>query len=280
MRKSKFEFAHKIVDPTNAMAVKSALKREPFYSPESSITLVNYFFMREFLQRMVKEESDLVIRGGNSLPMYTKPFRIPTDIDVSTSSPENIYQLVRHIGNTGDDVVWKIGDKSVTTNGILQTRIEADLHGFRGGFSIDVEPAQNKASAVHTMKKVISTDELFNAKALPLDEAVASKIDSLFNKLNREGRPKYYRVKDFYDIYMLCQDGKVNPRAINDYWNSMIPPDMRDKFKRTRDGLDQITGPTLEHNWGIYKTKNNTPDSVDVNKVMTSVKNLIGEMEI
>jgi len=281
MREDKFNFPHKTVDPTNTQSLRAALKKEAMFSPANHVLLSNYFFMREFLQQMAAEEKGLIIDGSTSYPMHAKPYRIPTDMDLKSTSPNRVLELIRHIADSERDATYTVGGVAVTSNNVAQTSIEADLHGFRGRFNIDIVPDESFSSQILTMKKIVSTDVLFDMRTVGFDETIANKIESILNKLNSPQNP-YFRIKDFYDIFMLCQGNEPNRQLISAYLNEMIARkgSSRDALKRTQANLSGIVAPTQNAMWEAFKKKNEVAPEIEVAEVVRHTKNLIDEIEL
>jgi len=282
MRKEKFEFPRKgrarIVDPKNTAAVRAALKEEEHFNPSNSMLLTNYFFMRDFMQEMVKEESDFIITGSSSWPMYNESLRVPTDLDLKTNSPQRILDLIRHIADAEKDANMVVGDAQHTGNDVIKTHVDFDLNGLLGRFYIDVQTDDSLTNQIMSMRKVISTDQVFDAKGMAVEESVAHKIDSILNKLTKPRNP-YYRIKDFYDIYMLCKENDVNKGLVNDYLNQLIGVRSKEGAKCIQENLGELVVPNQDLLWSSFRRKHN-PRENDKEKIIETVKGLIQDMEI
>ena len=280
MRQEKFISGHKTINKESKGAITAFLKKEEHYNHDNHNLLAGYFFMREFMHEMVKEEKDLSIRGSASLPMYNEPFRVPTDLDLQASSPKQILELIRHIAATEKDAKITLSKVDITRNNVLEAHVAIDLNGFMASFNVDVAPKDCLENETKTMRKVITTDQVFDAKTISREGAIARKIDCILNKFN-EPHPSY-RIKDFHDIYMLCKDNEVNRALVGKTLRNIIDTEMRhpkDNLKRTRDDIGKLVTPTedqIEKHW----RKTGMKPNADLSRALEFSKDLVQEMEI
>lgn len=222
MRETKFQFPKKTIDPTNPMALKAMLKKEPFFTATNATLLNSYFFTREFLHEIFKadNEENFTLAGSSAFPAYVKPFRIPTDLDVQALSMNRALELIQDtissINNRNDGTNIEISFKGKTSNDVLQYRADAKLFDTRSSFMLDIQPSKqhhNRQKSI--LRKVISTDEEFVVPVPSLETMLSKKILSVLNKVGEERC--YYRTKDFYDIYMLVKSSGVEIDTLDDY---------------------------------------------------------------
>ena len=290
VRKEKFNFPHKAVDPTKKGSVRAALQKEPFYSHENSILLTDYFtVLRDFVQAMVQEESDLILAGSNSYIAYGKPepgkVRIPSDADFQIGKnhhPEQILELIKDIISREKDAKFSLHDAEISSKSSLRARIDAELHGITGSCKIDVVAAEDIGTVKKKMNKIITTDEIFDVTVPEIEASVAGKIESILNRISFAHRNVNFRMKDFYDVYMLCHNNEINRKLVNEYLSYKIERNDRctDTFKHTQDNLDAIVEVSKKEQWDRFKRQNKVSPDINVDSVVGFGKSLIQDMEI
>jgi len=293
VRKEKFDFPHtrNPVDPKSPDKVRAALRKEPRYSHENSILLTNYFFMREFLQAMAKEDGSLIVGGSNSYIAYRKPtlsladcsLRLPSDLDAQTKlHPEQMLELIKDIISGEKDAKIILKDTEITTKSSLKTSIDVDMHGLLGKVYIDVVANEGLAHSQKKMNKIITTDEIFDVNVPDLEVSIAGKIESILNRISFAERNVGYRIKDFYDIYALCHDSDINRKLVNEYLSHKIDRNrrFRDSLRHAQDDMDTFVDATKDAQWTRFKRQNKVAPDADVDKIIGFGKNLIQDMEI
>lgn len=293
MRDSKYQFPNKTVDPTNPMAVKAMLKKEPFFTEINSSLLYNYFFLREFISEVIKLDTDenIIISGSNAFPTYDEPFRIPTDLDLQALNRDKALQLIMDTINTvnskNEGFKLKISDTiGETSNNILQFRADAELYGLRSCFLVDIVPDfEQMNSQKSLLRKIISTDEEFVISVPSFPTMISKKMLSILNKASGPDR-HFYRTKDFYDLYMLLKNKNISIASIDKTLNQEISQQIKKnpKYDRyilanTRETLPKLTE-TFEILWGKMSQRLEVPKDINPLKVREFGINLINEINL
>lgn len=276
MRKSKFEFPTKNIDPNNPMAIKAILKKEPFFTAQNATLLYQYFLSREFLSEIIKEDNDdtFILSGSSAFPAYGKPFRIPTDLDLQAKNSKKILELIfdtiNKINNSGAHFKINLVSKGETVNNVFQFRADTKFYSMQDSFNLDIQVVKEQYNVEKKLlQKIITTDEEFLTPIQTVPTMISKKILSILDKAKSERG--YYRTKDFYDIYMLAkQNANITTEDINQTLKQEIGRKIKenpayDKYSlaNTRDSLPKITE-NFETLWGKMKNR------MEVDKKVTS----------
>jgi len=279
-------FTHKTV--VNRDGFKSGMKREPHYYDSGRGNnfglLKDYFFLRRFLQCMAEEDKDLIITGSNSHVMHAGPFRVPTDIDLKTpNAPEDVFALVRHLADKGvsPDSKHSIGKSEITPRGVLKTVVNTDFWGMSGSFGMDIIHDPDAETIIKPMRYVLTSDQPFEMKTLTFDDTISGKIHSILDKFGRENGA-YYRIKDFYDLYMLCRGKNPDIKSIIRYLNKRIEQcgNSRENFRDICATMQRRTAPTQDQTWELFKRQNRVDADLTAEKLVNFGTSIINEMEI
>jgi len=297
MREEKFAFprkdgSKKIIYPTNRKSLSAALTNQPFFNPDNGQLLVNYFFMGDFLQEMVERAKDeITLEGGGAYRAYVEPYRVPTDIDLQAANPSDVLDLIKQIVKDEKEASYKIFDVTKTGRNVVKTTIDADLYDLKARFALDIVPSNDYRKNPRVLKKVITSDTEYEMNVAEAEKLIAGKITGILEKLNKPLVP-YYRLGDFYDIFMMCNNNEVNQNIVNQYIAEMIDKIAitekdKDKLKLVRDDFQKdainktgtLVKPTPKE-LEKYARKTKVPASIDLNEALDFTKKLIGDKEI
>lgn len=287
MRDEKFEVQGRTIDRKNKQALLAALKREPFYNHQNSMMLLNYFFMEDFLSEISQRTggNDLAVQGGQALRGQVKPYRIPTDIDLQAARPYEIIDVIREIVEKEKDAKYSLNSLSETGNKVVKTSVDANLHGLQGRFHIDIVPFEGYSRGIVTRKtlgKIISSDKEHEMDMPSVEQAVAQKVRSIMDKLSRDN--PFFRLQDFYDVFMICANNDVNMKHVADVVRGMIEQNqfVRDKSKEdvrsTRDKLGTLVMPT-QAEISKYGLKTKVTSEEDVKRAVKFTKDIVQEID-
>jgi hypothetical protein len=283
MRLSKFEFPHKTVDLTKPEQIKAALQREKLNKPSNFAVINNYFFMEEFLREILTGGGDIILSGGNATRAYGDPYRVPTDIDIDIK--ENDVDLLRSmifdIIADDHDVEYKIGEPKLHSKKVHKIHIEADLNGFRGEFDIDAVARFPQTVRKGRIRKVISTDEEFDAAVPEAEEILGNKINRLIWMVSRPD-VESFPIRDFYDIYKLCEIAAIDRSKINDFLkNKVKESDMvyLDSKRYARDNMPVLISPYMKKKWKKFENQNVIDGEDTLEKITKFTTDLVASME-
>jgi hypothetical protein len=283
MRASKFEFPHKMVDLTKPEQIKAALQREKLNKPSNFTVLNNYFFMEEFLREIVKNAgNDIVLSGGNAVRAHVEPYRVPTDIDIDLKNSYNQFdEMIKDIAASDNDVKYSVGEPKKHSARVRKVHIDADLNGFRGGFDIDAVDKFPQSTRKGRIKKVISTDEEYDALVPSVEEIVGNKINRLIWMVSRPDIESF-PIRDFYDIYKICMGGGIDREKINEFLRyKIIECDIQylGSKRNARDNMPMLVSPYMEKKWRKFQTQNVISEQDTLDKITEFTTGLIAEME-
>ncbi|KLI75412.1 MULTISPECIES: nucleotidyl transferase AbiEii/AbiGii toxin family protein [Lacticaseibacillus] len=268
---------HKIANRINKAADALGVQRE---------NMQLLFRLQELLRQIGESryKDDFIFKGGFELTTFLgAPLRTTTDLDATLNNhdltPDNL-----------KEVLTEIFDHAQSPIHFTVTRVKPEMNanhypGFRVGvigtmgktsskLNIDIstgdtiypEPIQFS----HT--NFIDPDDKIMVKAFPLEQVMADKLLTIYQKGSRNTR-----AKDFYDIWVLSVMGSVNLDQLK----------LTSAFKETAK-TKQITDLTLDNgeaiiealrmepnmtrSWQSYQTLMEFAHEIELNQVLNKAR--------
>lgn len=250
--------------------LKGYIQREIKEQPMHSNYGYNYYFCRNFLERLFGEvdKSPFVLRGSFSqlttLGKYTRPL---TDIDIITydhlkSSTKQIEQIL----GKKYPIKYQIKQQFVTTNSTINYRILCSFDNIQHLITMDLHKDIIDERTRKEMPIVFSKDRVFDVNTSTLEEHLANKFYVAFMnlQLNQELGKVFRRFKDFYDIYAILSLGNVDEKRVMELLKERIVHDDFLHSYELKDNLfdQQFVSQNLA-NWEVERQKYEFKKEVD-----------------
>lgn len=180
----------------------------------------NYFFSRDFIERISKNNPDNFVLSGSfgrfaNLGSLNRPI---TDIDLGTSlSFDDVRCFIEESfkKQTQIPIIYSLQKFHKTANNTIDTVITGNLNGIIQTIKRDVS-LNDEQSISLKLPTLFSLDNSFEVQSKDIEELIASKIFALFIKLLlvQNGKTSYIRYKDFFDYYYLLNNVPFNKEKI------------------------------------------------------------------
>lgn len=209
--------------------LKGYIQREIKNNPMHSNYGYNYYFCRNFLQRLFDTNDKFILKGSISQFTNLRTLIRPiTDIDIVT--PDNIEQAnntILSLTTSNDKISYKIKQKFVTTNATINYRIICKLDNIEHLITIDLRKENELEKQTKELPTLFSKDNSFNINTISLEEHLSNKLYiSILNlQLNQKLGKEFRRFKDFYDIYKIMSLGNIDEKKVSDFLQHKIKQD-------------------------------------------------------
>ena len=186
----------------------------------------NTFFSKLLLERLSKYSYDkLFIKGSFSeLAHLNDMIRPITDLDLVSTSYHNdpLIFLFRAMYDTNEDIYYELVDiPKRTRTGIYKLSMVANFGRMKHPISIDFQELSNTIyeKEYKRVDPIFEGDDYFYIWTPSFEEHLAEKL-CIVTESNKEDVLNT-RVKDFYDIYKLC-DGKYDRERLSYFFYHML----------------------------------------------------------
>ena len=186
----------------------------------------NTFFSKLLLERLSKYSYDkLFIKGSFSeLAHLNDMIRPITDLDLVSTSYHNdpLLFLFRAMYDTNEDIYYELVDiPKRTRTGIYKLSMVANFGRMKHPISIDFQELSNTIyeKEYKRVDPIFEGDDYFYIWTPSFEEHLAEKL-CIVTESNKEDVLNT-RVKDFYDIYKLC-DGKYDRERLSYFFYHML----------------------------------------------------------
>lgn len=206
--------------------LRSFLKNESKRLGVSITNTYNTFFTKLLLERLSKFSYDgLFVKGSFSeLVHLDRMIRPITDLDLVSTQNHNdpLIFLFRAMYDTNTDIFYELTDiPKKTRTGIYKISMTANFGKMKHPISIDFQELSNTIyeKDYQRVNPIFTGDDYFYIWTPSFEEHLAEKlcIVTESNKVNVLNT----RVKDFYDIYILC-DGGYDKERLSYFFYHML----------------------------------------------------------
>jgi hypothetical protein len=186
----------------------------------------NYYFSRQFLDRLFRTKTDkLFLIGSYSQFAYMGDIKRPlTDIDIHSDKLDEGLDVVKAVieDSKKDRIAFNLKDVSVTLNNTVCVQIGCNFEKMQHLIGIDITNDHCLTLDRKGLPALLNIDTPFDVDTISLEEHFARKLKSACFRLQwyREGKP-FRRFKDFYDLRVMFEAGKVDLDKAFDYFEEM-----------------------------------------------------------
>ena len=254
--------------------------------------LQRYMFER-ILERISisKYQANFILKGGLLLSaMFGIDNRMTKDMDttitgIDASKNEMIKVLNEILSiNLNDGVKFDIVDitdiREDDEYGGNKYHIVAKLQSLKVNLEIDISTGDKVTPKELKYKyPLIFEDRTIMISSYNIETILAEKIETILRRGTFNSR-----MKDFYDIYYILTKlrKEINIIVLKEAVNNTFTK--RDSFEYLSD-YEQIIDSIIENErikklWNIYSSKYKYANSVDINKVLNLLKEIIKELDL
>ena len=291
MKKKILTFGNKQIETENIKGITSALSREKLFNKQGGQAFINYFFLRDFLQQMAQENTDMVITGSTSSLVHAPAFRIPTDLDIKTMQPEIVLELIKHLAANQEigkyDITQEFQNRDT---GVYGVKMKIDVKGVMGKVDFDIAPKPTQDARKGDLKKFISADEVFQVTVPPIEQAIAGKIGSIFDKFIMcydSGKETHFRAKDLMDLYVLIRQEGVDIEQVNElllqrFEKGVLYNRTRnyDAIKRARDDMNKEIPAGIDKAWNDFTRHTTIAEGIEKDAVAKGALQSINNLDL
>jgi hypothetical protein len=230
----------------NSDSLKAYIKYVSKKTGVSSNNCYTYFFGRDFLKKLsLFNYGDILLKGSFSQFVHLGTMsRITTDLDFVTTSQDgkafvNLTNVIK--GDFKDNIIYKLSKKPVITDtGIIKIKLYACFGDIIQPLSMDILYNSNRNYEI-TYKPVpifFDCDDIFYVNTPSHEEHLAEKLCIIAE--NKKIDVLNTRIKDFYDIYVLHNNGKYDRNKFAQYFEMSI-------IDRGKINIDQLSTDHLDN---------------------------------
>ena len=206
--------------------LRAFLKNESKRLGVSITNTYNTFFTKLLLERLSKFSYDgLFVKGSFSeLVHLNRMIRPITDLDLVSTQKHNdpLIFLFRAMYDTNTEIFYELMDiPKKTRTGIYKINMVVQFGKMRHPISIDFQELSNTIyeKDYQRVNPIFSGDDFFYIWTPSFEEHLAEKL-CIVTESNKENVLNT-RVKDFYDIYLLC-GGKYDRERLSYFFYHML----------------------------------------------------------
>jgi len=214
----------------------------------------NTFFSKLLLERISKYSYDkLFVKGSFSeLAHLNGMIRPITDLDLVSTMYHNdpLIFLFRAMYDTNEDIYYELADlPKKTRTGIYKLSMTANFGRMKHPISIDFQELSNTIyeKEYKRVDPIFEGDESFYIWTPSFEEHLAEKL-CIVTESNKENVLNT-RVKDFYDIYKLC-DGKYDKQRLSYFFYHMLKD--RNKIDINNASTSHLTSEYIDKHYQLW----------------------------
>ena len=241
----------------NSNQLKSFMKKESERLNISISNVYHTFAARKLLEKISKEDNDLLIVKGSSaeIAYLGSLVRSITDVDLASLSRFRINEdFINRIllKDDGDQIKFSlVRDPSKTPTGIYKLSCTANFDKTKQDIGIDFQTDYNRLLTLEEreMPAIFEGDEPFMIKVPSFEEYLAEKLCIIVES----NKPDMLntRVKDFYDIYQL-HGGQYDSETLTKYFKRML--ELRGKIALEDASTTHLDQQFIEDHKSIWET--------------------------
>ncbi|MDR1917726.1 MAG: nucleotidyl transferase AbiEii/AbiGii toxin family protein [Christensenellaceae bacterium] len=284
MKKERLAFPFKTVDLTKPEQIKVQLQREKLNKPSNFGPTVGNYLVGGPLSQYIAENGgdEVIISGGKSVGVYVDPFRLSGDIDLKTSNPERVIEMINDYANDEKDIKLTVSAAKVHSTIVQKVGIDADLNGLTGHFDVDIVPKMPETQVKGTMRKLLSVDEEYTALVPSAEELVAGKLNRLIWMVSRPDIESF-PIRDLYDIYKLCEGYDVLRGVVRSMVKNIIMFNSdfayMDEKRRAKDNFAELIEPFIDKKWEKFSGQNVIDPNDQIDDIVKFTDGLVKEMD-
>ena len=234
--------------------LRAFLKKESKRLGVTITNTYNTFFSKLLLERLSKFSYDgLFVKGSFSeLAHLNDMIRPITDLDLVSTKYHNdpLVFLFGAMYDTNNEIFYELTDiPKKTRTGIYKISMTANFGRMKHPISIDFQELSNTIyeKEYKIVKPIFSGDEYFYTWMPSFEEHLAEKLCIVIES-NKEDVLNT-RVKDFYDIYKLC-NGKYDRERLSYFFYHMLKD--RNKIDISKASTSHLTKEYIEKHHALW----------------------------
>ncbi|MGI6324658.1 MAG: nucleotidyl transferase AbiEii/AbiGii toxin family protein [Bacilli bacterium] len=207
--------------------LKNIMKNQTKVLQISNNSGYDYYFCRQFLDRLFKTDPDhFILIGSFSQFAYMGDIKRPlTDIDVHSDKLDEGIDVVKVAidDSKNDKIVLNLKDIFITPNNTACIRIMCNFEKMQHLIGIDITEDRYLSVDRRGLPALLDIDAPFDVNTITLEEHFARKLKSACLRLQwyKEESKPFRRFKDFYDLNVMLESGKVDLDKALEYFNEM-----------------------------------------------------------
>lgn len=284
MKKERLQFPFKEADLTKPEQIKAQLQRERLNKPSNfAPTLSNWMVGSPLAQYIAENGGDeVVIGGGKSLGAFVDPYRISGDLDIKTSKPGRVVEMINDYVADEKDIIHNVGEPQTHSGRVQKVEINAFMNGLQSRFDVDIVPEMPETMHRGTMRKLLSVDEEYSVLTPAAEEIITGKLNRLIWMVSRPD-VESFPIRDLYDIYKVGTQYNLDRDMIRGMVRSKIMFESDLKFlaekQYARDNFTELIAPYTDKKWAKFLNQNVVNEKDTLPEIISFTDALAKEIE-